>query len=112
MNRQSLSAGRLRIVPTKRCHASFTCVVPRITPTHPTIRVNLRFTPIVPVRPSLSEGFGARRFCLPAVVSERLVSLSHLMGILTLLERAAGTVHSIEDLTGESLLHGSLGTSS
>ena len=49
---------------------------------------------------------------LPSVVSERLVGFCHLVRILALLERAAGAVGGVEDLTGESFLHGLLASGS
>ena len=47
---------------------------------------------------------------LPAVVSEGLVGLSHLVGVLATLDGSAETVGGIEDLVGETLGHGLLTT--
>ena len=45
---------------------------------------------------------------LPAIVSEGLVGLSHLVNVFALLDRVAAIVRRVEDLTGELVLHGLL----
>jgi len=47
---------------------------------------------------------------LPAVVSERLVGVGHLLKIFATLHRAADAVAGIEDLVGQTLGHGALAT--
>ena len=55
------------------CHASLPSAYPRITPAHPTICMTRWVISMVPVRPSLSEGCGPRRF-LSRLVALRLSS--------------------------------------
>ena len=47
---------------------------------------------------------------LPAVVSEGLVGLCHLMSILAALDRSTEAVGGVEDLVGETLGHRLLAT--
>src|SRR5690606_4616006 len=48
---------------------------------------------------------GPIRCLLPAVVSEGLVRLGHLVGVLAALDRGTETVRRVEDLVGETLGH-------
>src|ERR687889_115358 len=46
----------------------------------------------------------------PAVVSEGLVGLGHLVGVLALLHRGTEAVGGVEDLVHQALVHGLLAT--
>src|SRR5450759_4975804 len=50
-------------------------------------------------------GAGPRQRVLPAVVSEGLVGLSHLVGVLATLDRGAQAVARVEDLVHQALGH-------